>query len=69
MNAGPRSIDAALKILEVEGAVGVASGTKRQVFFRTPNPWQPDLERIARVTNLAGPSGTRWPRMSATRAA
>ena len=52
VNVAPRSIDTALKILEVEGAVGVAAGTKRQVFFRTPNPWQPDLERMARVTAL-----------------
>jgi ATP-dependent DNA helicase RecQ len=50
INVSPRSIDTTLKILEVEGAIGVAAGTKRQVFFRTPNPWQPDPERIARVT-------------------
>jgi ATP-dependent DNA helicase RecQ len=52
INATPRAIDTALKILEVEGAVGVPAGTKRQVFFRTPNPWQLDRERIARVTAL-----------------
>jgi ATP-dependent DNA helicase RecQ len=70
VNAAPRAIETALKILEVEGAVGVAAGTKRQVLFRTPNPWQPDIERMARVTALRRaerplPSG--WPPVWACR--
>jgi ATP-dependent DNA helicase RecQ len=36
----------ALKLLEVDGAVG----REGRRYFRTPNPWQPDWERIERVT-------------------
>ena len=37
-----------LKLLEVDGAVA----REGQRYFRTLNPWQPDAERIARVTAL-----------------
>jgi len=37
-----------LKLLEVDGAVA----HEKQRYFRTLNPWQPDLERIERVTAL-----------------
>ncbi len=36
----------ALKLLEIDGAVGRDVGR----YFRTPNPWMPDEERIERVT-------------------
>lgn len=36
----------ALKLLEIDGAIG-RDGTR---YFRTPNQWKPDLERIERVT-------------------
>lgn len=38
--------DIAVKILEVEGAVG----RENKRYFRTPNPWQPDLARIGQIT-------------------
>ncbi len=38
----------ALKLLEVDGAVS-QSYDKRVLYFRTPNPWKPDMERINRV--------------------
>ena len=42
----PRAqIDQALKLLEIDGAVGKSG----PMWFRTPNPWQQDEERIARV--------------------
>jgi len=36
----------ALKLLEVDGAVG----KKKGIFYRTANPWQPDLEHMNRIT-------------------
>ena len=41
----------ALKLLEVDGAVGITYDSK-VLYFRTPNPWQPDTERIERVQAL-----------------
>ena len=41
----------ALKLLEVDGAVGTTYD-KKVLHFRTPNPWQPDTERIERVLAL-----------------
>jgi len=40
-----------LKMLEVDGAIGTTFDGKT-LFFRTPNPWQPDSERIDRVLAL-----------------
>ena len=40
--------DKALKLLEVDGAVGRDGGS----YFRTPNPWRPDVDRIRQVTQL-----------------
>lgn len=51
VNAGPRVIETALKILEVDGAVGVEHG-KRLSYFRTPNPWKLDVDRIDRIRRL-----------------
>ncbi len=42
----------ALKLMEVDGAVGVEFAKKSARYFRTPNPWQPDLDRIEQVTAL-----------------
>ena len=44
-------LEKALKLLEVDGAVGTAYDGK-PLYFRTPNPWQPDTERIERVLAL-----------------
>ncbi len=41
----------ALKLLEVDGAVGTIYDGK-VLYFRTPNPWRPDIERIERVLDL-----------------
>lgn len=41
----------ALKLLEVDGAIGTTYDGK-MLYFRTANPWQPDTERIARVLDL-----------------
>lgn len=38
----------ALKLLEVDGAVA----HERQAYFRTLNPWQPDTDRIERITSI-----------------
>jgi ATP-dependent DNA helicase RecQ len=46
VNLSRGQIDQALKLLELDGAVGKSGGR----YFRTPNPWQPDEQRIARVT-------------------
>ncbi len=45
VNVSRGQIDQALKMLELDGAVA-KTGSR---YFRTPNPWQPDEERIARV--------------------
>jgi ATP-dependent DNA helicase RecQ len=45
VNLGRTQIDQALKLLELDGAVAKTGGR----YFRTPNPWQPDEERITRV--------------------
>lgn len=41
----------ALKLLEVDGAVGTTYDGK-MIYFRTPNPWRPDTERLERVLDL-----------------
>ena len=41
----------ALKLLELDGAIGQTYDTKVK-YFRTPNTWVPDHERIERVLNL-----------------
>ncbi len=44
-------LEKALKLLEVDGAIGTTYDGK-MLYFRTPNPWQPDTERIERVLAL-----------------
>jgi len=46
VNTNKSMAEKALKMLEIEGAVGRTDN----IYFRTPNPWQPDLQRIERVT-------------------
>lgn len=46
LNLRRGQIEKALKLLEIDGAVG-RDGSR---YFRTPNPWKPDTERIERVT-------------------
>ncbi|MEW5830395.1 MAG: RecQ family ATP-dependent DNA helicase [Chloroflexota bacterium] len=50
VNVSRSMLDKALKLLEVDGAVGAAFENRKTVYFRTPNPWQPDIERIEHVT-------------------
>lgn len=52
VNVSRSMLDKALKLLEVDGAVGVTFESRKTIYFRTPNPWQPETERIERVTNL-----------------
>ena len=52
VNVGRSALDIALKILETDGAIGVDSSSGRQRFFRTPNPWRPDSDRMREVTAL-----------------
>lgn len=52
VNVSRSVLEKALKLLEVDGAVGVIFEKSRTVYFRTPNPWQPDVARIERVTHL-----------------
>src|SRR2546426_456755 len=47
-----RSIaDRALKLLEIDGAIGIKF-QKKTLYLRTSNPWQPDLDRTNRITAL-----------------
>lgn len=52
VNISRSMLEKALKLLEVDGAVGMASEKSKTIYFRTPNPWRPDIERIERVTSL-----------------
>ena len=49
INVSRPNLEKALKILEIDGAVGLSDKKK---FFRTPNVWLPDKERIEKVTTL-----------------
>lgn len=46
VNVKASTIDRGLKLLEVDGAVG----RQDRNWFRTPNPWDPDSQRIEAVT-------------------
>ena len=48
VNLPKSQLDQALKLLELDGAIGRSGGR----WFRTPNPWEPDTERIERVTAI-----------------
>ena len=51
VNTSKSMAEKALKILEVDGAVGQTSD-KKLLYFRTPNPWVPETDRINRVLDL-----------------
>lgn len=51
INIAQGVLEKALKLLEVDGAIGTTYDGKVR-YFRTPNPWQPDTERIERVLAL-----------------
>ena len=46
VNSSHGTLERALKLLEIDGAIARSGST----YFRTPNPWVPDEERIRRVT-------------------
>lgn len=48
LNLRHSQIEKALKLLEIDGAVGREKGE----YFRTPNPWSPDAVRVERVTAI-----------------
>ena len=51
LNISKSMVEKALKIMEVEGAIGQAYD-KKKLYFRTPNSWKPDTARINRVLKL-----------------
>lgn len=51
VNTSRSNAEKALKLLEVDGAVGQIFD-KKVLYFRTPNPWNPEIERINRVLDL-----------------
>ena len=52
VNVSRSMLDKALKLLEVDRAIGVTFENRKTVYFRTPNPWHPDTERVEHVTNM-----------------
>jgi ATP-dependent DNA helicase RecQ len=42
----------ALKLLEVDGAVGTTHERSKTAYFRTPKPWLPDFDRVEQITEL-----------------
>jgi ATP-dependent DNA helicase RecQ len=51
VNTTKSNAEKALKLLEVDGVVG-QTYDKKVLYFRTPNPWKPEPERIERVLHL-----------------
>ncbi len=51
VNVNASMAEKALKLLEVDGAIGMEYDHK-MIYFRTPNPWTPDTARIERVLSL-----------------
>jgi ATP-dependent DNA helicase RecQ len=51
VNTSKSKAEKALKLLEVDGAVG-RTADKKNLYFRTPNPWKPDINRMNQVTDL-----------------
>lgn len=52
VNVSRSMLDKALRLLEVDGAIGATFENRKTIYFRTPNPWHPDIERIEHVTSL-----------------
>ncbi len=51
VNTSKSMAEKALKLLEVDGAVG-QTFDRKLLYFRTPNPWVPETDRINRVLDL-----------------
>ena len=51
VNVSRAMADRALKLLEIDGAIEIRFD-KKVLYSRSPNPWQPDLERANRITAL-----------------
>lgn len=51
VNISKSMLEKALKLLEVDGAIG-QTYNKKLLYFRTPNPWRLDEERINRVLEV-----------------
>ena len=51
VNVSNKVLEQALKLLELDQAVGIADQGRR-VYFRTPHPWQPNTQRTERLTQL-----------------
>ena len=51
VNITASMLEKALKLLEVDSAIGMTYDHK-VIYFRTPNSWHPDMERVERVLNL-----------------
>jgi ATP-dependent DNA helicase RecQ len=51
VNVSRSMADRALKLLEIDGAIGIKF-QKKTLYFRTSNPWQPDIDRTNRITAL-----------------
>jgi len=51
VNISKSMAEKALRLLEVDGAVG-RTFDEKTLYFRTPNPWVPETERITRVLDL-----------------
>lgn len=51
VNTSRTKAEKALRLLEVDGAIGRTTDKKR-LYFRTPNPWNPDINRMKQVTDL-----------------
>ncbi len=52
VNANRTMLEKALRLLELDEAIGRSTQGKQTSFFRTPNPWNPDVERIENVMAL-----------------
>ncbi len=58
VNVSRSMADRALKLLEIDGAIEIKFD-KKILYFRTSNPWQPDIERTNRITACDVPSSLR----------
>jgi ATP-dependent DNA helicase RecQ len=50
LNISRSVAERALKLLEVDGAVGITRDHGAARYFRTPNPWAPDVDRVEQIT-------------------
>ncbi|MEA3327834.1 MAG: RecQ family ATP-dependent DNA helicase [Chloroflexota bacterium] len=51
VNVSNSVLEKALKLLEIDRAIGV-DYERRRIYFRTSNKWQPDHDRIEKITDL-----------------